>query len=149
MVNFTAPAALGTTNGTVTVTSNSLNVASSNLVANLNGASVAPALAGFTFTGIPASIVAGTSVGPVTVQAVDQTGVVFPGFSGTLSLSQVGDNSAAVVYPANVVLTNGVGTFSFTPVSSGGHSITVQAYNSYVLSQYFAVTPAAAIGLTV
>ena len=148
VVNFTAPMALGTTNGTVTVTSNSLNVASSNLVANLNGASVAPALAGFTFTGIPASIVAGTSVGPVTVQAVDQTGVVFPGFSGTLSLSQVGDNSAAVVYPANVVLTNGVGTFSFTPVSSGGHSITVQANNSYVLSQYFAVTPAAAIGLT-
>jgi hypothetical protein len=69
---------------------------------------------------VPATATVGTPLS-FTVTAVDQFGVVFPSYAGTVHFTS---SDGAASLPANSTLTSGTGTFSATFNTTGSQSIT-------------------------
>ncbi|MDQ9782782.1 hypothetical protein RF094_08745, partial [Serratia marcescens] len=103
-------------NQTITAT----DTVSAGITGTSNPETVAPGPATHFTVSIPANGTAGTA-GSVTVTALDAGNNIVTGYSGTVHFTST-DGQA--VLPADVTLTNGVGTFSETLDTAGSQTIT-------------------------
>jgi hypothetical protein len=106
------------TSGSQTVTAT--DTVTSAIAGTSNADVVAPGIATHFTVSIPANGTAGTP-GAVVVTALDAFGNVATGYSGTVHFTST---DASAVLPANMTLTNGIGTFSETLDTSGNQTIT-------------------------
>jgi hypothetical protein len=117
-VHAFAPGETFKTSGSQTVTATDTVTAA---IAGTSNADVVAPLAATHFTvSIPANGTAGTP-GALVVTALDAFGNVATGYSGTVHFTST---DASAVLPANMTLTNGIGTFSETLDTSGNQTIT-------------------------